>query len=325
MGNSSASKVTPRIRHCKSSRPLTELDLISFYRSYEGHYLRESFVQYLNSKPSFLKKYFFLYEVLIELYHQGEYSKYSFLHIAIFLNEHAIDKYMKTMTVYLSADSINMLTAMKQSHQIDLSQLNSILMEITSYFTDILISFQQLNLFLQYEVFSDREIRKKKLLIVAKSSPFTHILKKLLPLSCYDTVHISNPYDALADLQMIPYEVVLIERSLEDIDPMSFHQGYLEVEYRVQSKFIDYRKPQFVLLSNEEDSASIESFIDAGFRGVLPIPFELSLLYPLSEPEPLLDSFHRSLKKFIPKSNVNLLSKQMSAGLSRKEIKTIVD
>ena len=81
MGNSSASKVTPRIRHCKSSRPLTELDLISFYRSYEGHYLRESFVQYLNSKPSFLKKYFFLYEVLIELYHQGEYSKYSFLHI----------------------------------------------------------------------------------------------------------------------------------------------------------------------------------------------------------------------------------------------------
>lgn len=327
MGSAASSKLNPGLgpQKGRSTRAINELDLIAFYRSTEGHYLRESFIQYLTSKPSFLKKYFFLYEILIELYQQETYSKNSFLHIAIFLNEHAIDKYMKTMTLYLSAESIQTLTTMKQTHCINLQQLQYVINEVHSHFNDILISFQKQNLHLQYDMSSSNE-PKKTVLIVAKNSPFIRILRKLLPHSNYDTVHVCSPYDALVDLEVIQYQVVLIEKSPDDIDPMQFYKGYLEIEARVQAKFNNYQKPQFILLSNEVDCESIESYIESGFRGALPVPFHLSSLKPLSEPEPLLDAIHRSMRRLIP-STISKLPTMLapSACSGRDIIKTIVD
>jgi CheY-like chemotaxis protein len=287
MGGCHPSQVEPdcvyygRQNHYHSFR---DIDLISYYHSNENHNLRELYLDYLmkSKKLNIFKKYFILYEALDYCYYNHTQSENTILKrvlvdISIFLHEHSITKYTNNSIPVIKESSIQVLKLMKKERcvPIEKQKLLDITAELRLLLQESIISFQSSHFFLDFIVLKGNTVCKKRTLLVTKNILFSKIISKILYMSGYYTTHVTNDQDAIIELQCSLYDVVLVDDDLTGTDATSVYKEVLRLEKGMKSDIPMYVRPTFVAMLSEDDPEITSTAIDAGFSGVLGIPFKV--------------------------------------------------
>jgi CheY-like chemotaxis protein len=124
-------------------------------------------------------------------------------------------------------------------------------------------------------VLKGNTVCKKRTLLVTKNILFSKIISKILYMSGYYTTHVTNDQDAIIELQCSLYDVVLVDDDLTGTDATSVYKEVLRLEKGMKSDIPMYVRPTFVAMLSEDDPEITSTAIDAGFSGVLGIPFKV--------------------------------------------------